>query len=130
MTEQSTVDAPEQVDASELNSWRRFTPQAEIWNGRLAMLGVSLGVVALCCGAYWRPRRACATPEDFRLTAKAASPSISGLNQLQQGLVGGLHAIKATALHDLLHRIQLTLLDVIAAGFGVDQDVVISPPAT
>ena len=52
MTEQSTVDAPKQVDASELNSWRRgFTPQAEIWNGRLAMLGLSLGVVAL---VLWR----------------------------------------------------------------------------
>ena len=52
MTEQSTVDAPKQVDASELHSWRRgFTPQAEIWNGRLAMLGLSLGVVAL---VLWR----------------------------------------------------------------------------
>ncbi|WP_413297390.1 high light inducible protein [Synechococcus sp. MIT S9452] len=52
MTEQSTVDVPEQVDGSELNSWRRgFTPQAEIWNGRLAMLGLSLGVVAL---VLWR----------------------------------------------------------------------------
>ena len=52
MTEQSTVDAPEQVDASELNSWRRgFTPQAEIWNGRLAMLGLSLRVVTL---VLWR----------------------------------------------------------------------------
>ena len=52
MTEQSTVDAPEQVDASELNSWRQgFTPQAEIWNGRLAMLGLSLGVVTL---VLWR----------------------------------------------------------------------------
>ena len=52
MTEQRTVDAPEQVDASELNSWRRgFTPQAEIWNGRLAVLGLSLGVVAL---VLWR----------------------------------------------------------------------------
>ena len=52
MTEQSTVDAPEQVDASELNSWcRGFTPQAEIWNGRLAMLGLSLGVVTL---VLWR----------------------------------------------------------------------------
>ena len=52
LTEQRTVDAPERVDASELNSWRRgITPQAEIWNGRLAMLGVSLGVVAL---VLWR----------------------------------------------------------------------------
>ncbi|KZR86951.1 high light inducible protein [Synechococcus sp. BIOS-E4-1] len=38
----------EQVDSGELNAWRRgFTPQAEIWNGRLAMLGlsVSLGIL-------------------------------------------------------------------------------------
>ena len=52
MTEQSTVDAPKQVDASELNSLAPgFHPQAEIWNGRLAMLGLSLGVVAL---VFWR----------------------------------------------------------------------------
>ena len=36
------------VTASELNAWRRgFTPQAEIWNGRLAMLGLSLGLTVL-----------------------------------------------------------------------------------
>ncbi len=29
----------------ELNSWRRgFTPQAEIWNGRMAMLGLAIGL--------------------------------------------------------------------------------------
>jgi hypothetical protein len=38
----------EPVSATELNSWRRgFTPQAEIWNGRLAMLGLSLGLAVL-----------------------------------------------------------------------------------
>lgn len=38
----------EEVGPDELNSWRRgFTPQAEIWNGRLAMLGLSLGLAAL-----------------------------------------------------------------------------------
>lgn len=38
----------EPVDAGELNAWRRgFTPQAEIWNGRLAMLGLSLGLLIL-----------------------------------------------------------------------------------
>ena len=32
----------------ELNQWKRgFTPQAEIWNGRLAMLGLSLGLGVL-----------------------------------------------------------------------------------
>jgi hypothetical protein len=36
------------VTARELNAWRRgFTPQAEIWNGRLAMLGLSLGLTVL-----------------------------------------------------------------------------------
>ena len=39
-----TFDA-EPVSPEELNAWRRgFTPQAEIWNGRLAMLGLSVGL--------------------------------------------------------------------------------------
>jgi hypothetical protein len=39
---------PVDVDPQELNAWRRgFTPQAEIWNGRLAMLGLSLGLASL-----------------------------------------------------------------------------------
>ena len=39
---------PETVSQEELNSWRRgFTPQAEIWNGRLAMLGLSVGISVL-----------------------------------------------------------------------------------
>jgi hypothetical protein len=40
--------APEPVSQEELNAWRRgFTPQAEIWNGRLAMLGLSVGLLVL-----------------------------------------------------------------------------------
>ena len=40
--------AVEQVTPTELNAWRRgFTPQAEIWNGRLAMLGLSVGLSVL-----------------------------------------------------------------------------------
>jgi hypothetical protein len=36
------------VAPDELNAWRRgFTPQAEIWNGRLAMLGLSVGITVL-----------------------------------------------------------------------------------
>ena len=36
------------VPPEELNAWRRgFTPQAEIWNGRLAMLGLSVGIAVL-----------------------------------------------------------------------------------
>jgi hypothetical protein len=39
---------PEPVSQDELNAWRRgFTPQAEIWNGRLAMLGLSVGLTVL-----------------------------------------------------------------------------------
>ena len=46
------MDAPEvtgeTVSRQELNSWRRgFTPQAEIWNGRLAMVGLSVGLTVL-----------------------------------------------------------------------------------
>ncbi|MFM7675191.1 MAG: high light inducible protein [Synechococcus sp.] len=40
--------AVEPVGREELNAWRRgFTPQAEIWNGRLAMLGLSVGLTVL-----------------------------------------------------------------------------------
>ncbi len=36
------------VSKEELNSWKvGFTPQAEIWNGRLAMLGLTLGLVSV-----------------------------------------------------------------------------------
>jgi hypothetical protein len=49
--EQPTVTEPssaEPVSPTELNAWRRgFTPHAEIWNGRLAMLGLSLGLGVL-----------------------------------------------------------------------------------
>ena len=41
-------DAPRPVSQEELNAWRRgFTPQAEIWNGRLAMVGLSVGLTVL-----------------------------------------------------------------------------------
>lgn len=46
----ATVTEPvvEPVSQEELNAWRRgFTPQAEIWNGRLAMLGLSVGLGVL-----------------------------------------------------------------------------------
>ena len=34
--------------SGELNSWRRgFTPQAEIWNGRMAMFGLAVGLTSL-----------------------------------------------------------------------------------
>lgn len=46
--EATTHEGPETVSREELNSWRRgLTPQAEIWNGRLAMLGLSVGITVL-----------------------------------------------------------------------------------
>jgi hypothetical protein len=47
--EEQQPDAERQpVSPTELNAWRRgFTPQAEIWNGRLAMLGLSVGLSVL-----------------------------------------------------------------------------------
>jgi hypothetical protein len=45
---QTELPQAEPVSATELNAWRRgFTPQAEIWNGRLAMLGLSFGLTVL-----------------------------------------------------------------------------------
>ena len=36
------------VSSRELNSWKRgFTPQAEIWNGRMAIAGLIIVVVIL-----------------------------------------------------------------------------------
>jgi len=36
------------ASSSELNSWKRgFTPQAEIWNGRIAILGLIIVLTIL-----------------------------------------------------------------------------------
>ena len=36
------------VSSSELNSWKRgFTPQAEIWNGRMAIAGLLIALTVL-----------------------------------------------------------------------------------
>lgn len=44
----AAAEGPIPVSPQELNAWRRgFTPQAEIWNGRLAMLGLSVGLAVL-----------------------------------------------------------------------------------
>jgi hypothetical protein len=43
LTQEVVEAAPE-----ELNQWKRgFTPQAEIWNGRMAMVGLSVGLTVL-----------------------------------------------------------------------------------
>ncbi|MCB4377818.1 MULTISPECIES: high light inducible protein [unclassified Synechococcus] len=45
---ESRSDSPAPVEAEELNAWKRgFTPQAEIWNGRLAMIGLSAGIAVV-----------------------------------------------------------------------------------
>ena len=45
---ETSLSDTEPVTQQELNAWRRgFTPQAEIWNGRLAMLGLSVGLGVL-----------------------------------------------------------------------------------
>ena len=44
--QQNVVAEP--IEPVELNAWKRgITPQAEIWNGRLAMLGFSIGMATL-----------------------------------------------------------------------------------
>ncbi len=41
-------DSLTSVSKQELNSWKRgFTPQAEIWNGRMATIGLIIGFVSL-----------------------------------------------------------------------------------
>ena len=46
MEKQSKIDIKETknfVDKKELNLWKRgFTPQAEIWNGRMAAIGIGI----------------------------------------------------------------------------------------
>ena len=46
MKKQSNIKVNESknlVDKEELNLWKRgFTPQAEIWNGRLATVGIGI----------------------------------------------------------------------------------------
>ena len=46
MKKQSKVKSTEisnSVDKQELNLWKRgFTPQAEIWNGRMATIGIGI----------------------------------------------------------------------------------------
>ena len=45
---QNALDVDQSVSNGELNSWRRgFTPQAEIWNGRMAMFGLFIGMTIL-----------------------------------------------------------------------------------
>ena len=51
MKKQSKIDVKEinnLVDKKELNLWKRgFTPQAEIWNGRMATVGIGLILIII-----------------------------------------------------------------------------------
>ena len=66
MNKQSKIEIKETknfVDKKELNLWKRgFTPQAEIWNGRMATVGIGIIfiIIALisqfsCCLLYTSP---------------------------------------------------------------------------
>jgi len=42
------IEADHSVRYGDINEWRRgFTPQAEIWNGRMAMFGLFVGMILL-----------------------------------------------------------------------------------
>ena len=47
-TNKEQKDSLSSVSKQELNSWKRgFTPQAEIWNGRMATVGLIIGLLSL-----------------------------------------------------------------------------------
>ncbi len=47
-TNKDKDDSKASVSKQELNSWKRgFTPQAEIWNGRMATIGLIIGIISL-----------------------------------------------------------------------------------
>jgi len=51
MKKQSKIEIKETknlVDKKELNLWKRgFTPQAEIWNGRMATIGIGIILIII-----------------------------------------------------------------------------------
>ena len=51
MNKQSKIEIKESknlVDKKELNLWKRgFTPQAEIWNGRMATVGIGIILIII-----------------------------------------------------------------------------------
>ena len=51
MNKQSKIEMNETknfVDQKELNLWKRgFTPQAEIWNGRMATIGIGIILIII-----------------------------------------------------------------------------------
>jgi len=57
MNKQPKIDINEQknlVDKNELNLWKRgFTPQAEIWNGRMATVGIGIILIFIALISRW-----------------------------------------------------------------------------
>ena len=50
MNKQNKIELKEKnfVDKKELNLWKRgFTPQAEIWNGRMATVGIGVILIII-----------------------------------------------------------------------------------
>ena len=46
--ENESIKSTRPASSSELNSWKRgFTPQAEIWNGRIAIVGLIIILIIL-----------------------------------------------------------------------------------
>ena len=46
--ENESIKSTRPASSSELNSWKRgFTPQAEIWNGRIAIAGLIIILIIL-----------------------------------------------------------------------------------
>ena len=57
MNKQTKIEIKEPknlVDKNELNLWKRgFTPQAEIWNGRMATVGIGIIFIVLALISLW-----------------------------------------------------------------------------
>ena len=57
MNKQTKIEIKEPknlVDKNELNLWKRgFTPQAEIWNGRMATVGIGIILIMLALISFW-----------------------------------------------------------------------------
>ena len=58
MNKQNKIELKENkfVDKKELNLWKRgFTPQAEIWNGRMATIGIGIIFIIVALISQFSP---------------------------------------------------------------------------
>ena len=58
MNKQNKIELKEKnfVDKKELNLWKRgFTPQAEIWNGRMATVGIGIIFIIVALISQFSP---------------------------------------------------------------------------